>query len=69
MQKPLKTIANGYSSGGTQRELSNEYQHDRVYMVFKNHCIFVLSLSIGRVKLAWQVLALAANWPHDCFVW
>ena len=33
MWKPLKmteTLANGYSSESTQRELSNEYQHDRV---------------------------------------
>ena len=31
-----------YSSESTQRELSNEYQHDRVSMTFKNHCILVL---------------------------
>ena len=37
-----ETLANGYSSERTQRELSNEYQHDRVWMVFKNICIFVL---------------------------
>ena len=33
MQKTWKmteTLANGYSSESTQRELSNEYQHDRV---------------------------------------
>ena len=45
MQKPLKmteTLAHGYSSESTQRELSNEYQHDRVQMVFKDLCIFVL---------------------------
>ena len=34
-------MANGYSSESTQRELSNEYQHDRFYMVFKDFCIFV----------------------------
>ena len=37
-----ETLANGYSSKSTQRELSNEYQHDRVYMVFKNLCALVL---------------------------
>ena len=37
-----ETLANGYSSERTQRELSNEYQHDRVWMVFRNICIFVL---------------------------
>ena len=37
-----ETLAYGYSSESTQRELSNEYQHDRVQMVFKNLCILVL---------------------------
>ena len=32
----------GYSSESTKRELSNEYQHDRVKMVFKNLCTLVL---------------------------
>ena len=47
-----KTLAYGYSSESTQNELSNEYQYDRVYMVFKNpFCSCALdesSLSIGR---------------------
>ena len=37
-----ETLANGYSYESTQRELSNEYQHDRVMMVFKNICVFAL---------------------------
>ena len=37
-----ETLANGYSSESTQQELSNDYQHDRVKMVFKN--IFILAL-------------------------
>ena len=37
-----KILAHGYSSESTQRELSNEYQHDRVQMVFKNLCVPVL---------------------------
>ena len=37
-----ETLANGYSSKSTQRELSNEYQHDRVWMFFKNIYILVL---------------------------
>ena len=44
MQKSLKiteTLANGYSSKSTQRDLPNEYQHDRVSMVFKRFCILV----------------------------
>ena len=45
MQKTSKiteTLANGYSSESSQRDLSNEYQHDRVSIIFKNLCVFVL---------------------------
>ena len=45
MQKKRKiteTLANGYSSESTQLELSNEYQDDRVSMVFQESCILVL---------------------------
>ena len=34
-------MANGYSSDSTQRELPNEYQHDRVRMIFIIICFFV----------------------------
>ena len=37
-----KTLANGYSYESTRRELSNEYQHDRVSMVFKSICVLLL---------------------------
>ena len=37
-----ETLAHGYSYESTQRELSGEYQHDRVWMVVKNLCVFVL---------------------------
>ena len=36
-----ETLAHGYSFESTQRELSNEYLHDRVQMVFKNLFILV----------------------------
>ena len=42
-----ETLANGYSSESTPRELSNEYQHDRVSMIFKDFCILVLSTNVG----------------------
>ena len=50
-----ENLANGYSSKSTRRELSNEYQHDRVEMDSQNICVLVLwtkiySFSIGRVK-------------------
>ena len=38
----IETLANGYSSESAMRELSNEYQHDRVWIIFKNLCICVL---------------------------
>ena len=34
LKKMTETLAHGYSSESTQRELSNEYQHDRVRWVF-----------------------------------
>ena len=49
-----ETLAHGYSSEITQRELSNEYQHGRVKMVSKMFlrlcALDESSLSIGRVK-------------------
>ena len=43
-----ETLAHGYSSKSTQRELSNEYQNDRVQMLYKNHCIGGISHEYGR---------------------
>ena len=37
-----QTLVNGYTFESTRRELSNEYQYDRVKMIFKNLCIRVL---------------------------
>ena len=42
-----ETLAHGYSSESAQRELSNEYQHDRVKMDFKNICILVLWMKVA----------------------
>ena len=39
--KMVKTLVNECSYESTQQELSNEYQHDRVKMFFKNICILV----------------------------
>ena len=47
--KMIETLSDGYSSQSTQRELSNEYQDDRVNLVFKKICFLVL----------WMKLALA----------
>ena len=48
-----ETLAHGYSSESTQHELSNEYQHDRVYMFFQNLSGIVLWM---KVALAWERL-------------
>ena len=37
-----ETLANGYSSESTQRELYNEYQPDRVRMISLGICVLVL---------------------------
>ena len=42
MKNITETLAHEYSFESTQREPSNEYQHDRVWIVFKNLCVFVL---------------------------
>ena len=45
--KMIETLANGYSYESTRRELSNEYQHDRVLMVLKKNCVFVLWMKVA----------------------
>ena len=47
MLKMTETLAYGYSSESTQYDLSNEYQHNRVKMVFKNLCILVLWMKVA----------------------
>ena len=41
--KMIETLTCRYSSESTTTELSNEHQHCRVKMVFKNVCVLVLS--------------------------
>ena len=45
--KMNKTQAHKYSSESTQRELSNEYQHDRVYSFFKKVCVLVVRMKVA----------------------
>ena len=42
-----ESLANGYSSESTQRELSKGYQHDRVSMVLGNICVLVLWMKVA----------------------
>ena len=55
-----ETLAHGYSTDSTYRELSNEYQHDRVSMVFKNLCIIVLWT---KVASAFEGLSIVKSFP------
>ena len=59
--KLIETLGNGYLSDRTQQLLSNEYQHDRVKMVFKDFA----SLSFGqKYPQYWKgpiLLTLLAN--------
>ena len=48
-----KTQAYWYSSESTQRELSNEYQQDIVYMVFKNLWVLVLWTKVAVAFIGW----------------
>ena len=47
-----ETLANGYTYVSTQRELSNEYQHDMIWMIFifSSCALDESSLSIGWVN-------------------
>ena len=45
--KMAATLEHRYSFERTQRELSNEYQHDRVWMVFKNLCVTMLWMTVA----------------------
>ena len=68
-----ETLAHGYSSESTQGELSNEYQHHRVKMVFKSlHALWMtvatayegLKLKLVKkkplLKNVWKMLSVAA---------
>ena len=63
--KMIETLANGYSSERSQRELSNEYQHDRVLMVFKNLASSVAAavLASYRTTAPYTVHALSCAEP------
>ena len=47
MQKMTENLANGYSYESAQQELSNEYPHDRVQMVFNFFCVIVLWMKVA----------------------
>ena len=65
--KMTETMARGYSSENTQeQEVSNEYQHSRVSIFFKNLCILVLctkvALALGGLRPQ-QIIQLHRSIP------
>ena len=52
----IETLANEYPSESTQQELSKEYQHNRLSMVFKNLWVLVV----------WSKVALALEGLKYC---
>ena len=63
--KMTETLAYGYSSEGAQWELSNEYQHDRVQMVFKNLCILVLWTKIASALKGLNIKEVKDHLKHS----
>ena len=43
------TLANGYSSESTRREIYNKYQYDSVSMTFKSRCVLGLWTKVASV--------------------
>ena len=62
-----ETTANGYSSESTRQELSNEYQHNRVKMVFKNLCIFVHWTKVASALEELRVSTEIVIWNYGTF--
>ena len=58
-----ETVTHGYSSESTQGELSNEYQHDRVLMVFKILCVLVYWTKVASA-LGGSILKGATLWAY-----
>ena len=67
--KMAETLANGYSSESTWRELSNEYQEDRVYVIFKNLC-FLVSVWPQALSIGWVNFTIPVGRPQETtLVW
>ena len=56
VQTMTETLAHGYSSVSTQYELSNEYQHDRVWMAIKNVCVLALWTKVASKQYCTELL-------------
>ena len=60
-----ETLANGYSSESTQRELSNEYQHDRVWMVLRNIGVIVHKTKVAPALEGLMKSNKLGRWPYE----
>ena len=76
--KSIETLANWYSSESTLWELSNEYQHDRIWIAIKNVCILVLWMKVAFAleglnwSFIWFCICLQSSWIQNIdvnFVW
>ena len=68
-EKNTETLVNGYSSESTLREQSNEYQHDRVSMVFRNLGILVLWTKVASALEGLRVIVDAWRIPKQLNLW
>ena len=61
--KDTKTLAHGYSSESAQWDLSNEYQHERVSMAFKDLRVLALLMKVASALegLTLQMLRLLSS--------
>ena len=64
--KITETLANGYSFESTRRELSNEYQDDRVSMVFEESCSLVLWMKVVSALEGLRGMGARADRPVKC---
>ena len=67
-----ETLANGYSSESTRRELSYEYPHDLVLMIFIIICFFVhwtkiTSAAKGLSHSSLEIFLTNVVWTLDTF--
>ena len=59
--KMTETLANGYSYESTQQELSSEYPHDLVRMIFIIFCIVVNWTKINSASEGLTLMLLVAD--------
>ena len=58
-----ETLAHGYSSESTQRQLSNGYPHDLVKMIFIMFCILVHQTKVTSTSEGFTVILYSKNSP------